>query len=78
LIADMLEGHVSFMLLFKDSRILIGLSKAEPVYIFLALKFLQNKIIFSDNAKITDGGRFSNNVPAGGDCTRTVEDHCLK
>jgi len=33
-------------------------------------------MIFSDNAKIIGRGRFSNKVPAGGDCRKNVEDHC--
>jgi len=36
-----------------------------PVYISLALNYLQNKIIFSDIAKIIGKGWFSSKVPVG-------------
>ena len=56
-----------------------------PAYVSLALNYFPNKMLFSDNAKIIGGGRFSSKVPAGGRlykkgrrCTKKVGDHWFK
>jgi len=49
-----------------------------PVYISLALNYFQNKILFSDNAKIIGRRPIFEEVPVGSDFTKKVEDHRVR